>query len=206
MNPAQQRMLPWIVVAAAAVVVLIVSSFIINMSRSVTNDAVVPNDATSQSAPSATSSPKPNSAKPQATPERSQSGALASAQPSASPSASASAVAPTVDPGPTNPLGFDGWNVTGDLSAKLGQTSFTVNGESMLLDSALPKTLPASCAAAQQGWGISRSQTADAAHPKTVGADHYGLIRPAESCAADPGLYNTVWGLYEAYLKSLKSM
>ncbi|MFC4223325.1 hypothetical protein [Lysinibacter cavernae] len=191
MKSNREQLIPWIVVSAIAVVAIIIALVFVSSINATSNDAgEQTNDATPSTSKPVQGNTKPSTA---STPTPSETDEPDTGE------------IPVVDPGATSELGFAGWNVTGQLSTKLGATSFTVNGDVMNLDSELPRTLPASCATAQSGWGISRSESKTATNTMKVGDAYFGVVKPAESCSENKALFNEIWGLYGAYLKSLKA-
>ncbi|WP_449281327.1 hypothetical protein [Leucobacter sp.] len=97
---------------------------------------------------------------------------------------------PQVEVGQTMELPIPQWGVNGDLSSKFGSTSYTLeNGNTELwLDSSLIRQLPC-----DGNWGA-----------RQVSEGEYEVLRPAEGCAAAPELYDELWGLIDAFVRSLR--
>lgn len=97
---------------------------------------------------------------------------------------------PQVDPGETMTLSISQWGVSGELSNKFGSTNYTLeNGNTELwLSSPLINQLPC-----EGPWGVVR----------TAGGG-YEVLKPAERCAAAPEVYDELWGLTDAFVKSIR--
>lgn len=96
---------------------------------------------------------------------------------------------PEVEVGQTMELQIPQWGVSGDLSGRFGSTSYVLeNGNTELwLSSQLINQLPC-----DGNWGAV--QTADG---------KYEVLKPAERCAAAPELYDELWGLTDAFVRSI---
>lgn len=96
---------------------------------------------------------------------------------------------PKVTVGPTNTLKIGPWNATSQLSEKFGMTSFSIpDNVHMKLDSPLIAQLPSSC---QGDWGVTKTD------------DGYEVLKP-DSCSEAPEVYDEIWGLLDAYVKTIK--
>lgn len=173
--------LPWIVVGAVAVIAIVVSIVLVNLAR---GDAGA-NEATtgrpSTTAPSATPSPTPSS---DAEEDADGAGNAEDEDPNE---------VPAVEVGPTSTLDIPAWGVTSQLSQKFGMTSYVIpDNVNLQLSSPLIDSLPEECAAMRSQWGV------------TQGADgSYTVLKPAERCEAAPELYDELWGLTDAFAKSV---
>lgn len=179
------KALPWIVVGAVAVIAIIVCIVLVNLARGGATDG----DNASNEAPETTSAPSETS-----TP---------SASADADDAADADAAddgdeedpneVPSVEVGPTTPLDIPTWGATSELSLKFGMTSYSIpDNVNLQLSSPLINSLPEECAAMRTQWGI------------TQGADGtYSVLKPAETCEAAPELYDELWGLTDAFAKSV---
>ena len=185
--------LPWIVVGAVAVIAIVVCIVLVNLARG------------GDSAPAKSASPSASES-PSTTPSAS---ADANAATSGDDEQDADADAdkdkekdkdkdkdtvPKVDVGSTNQLDIPAWGATSQLSQKFGMTSYNIpDNVNLRLSSPLIDSLPDSCAAMRTQWGVT--QQADG---------KYAVLKPAETCAAAPELYDELWGLTDAFAKSVK--
>ena len=173
-----KKMLPWIIVGAGAVIALIASIFIVNALGGGA-------EPTPTAAPIATESPATDGA-PSATPSP-------SGDPE--PSEPAGDQPPRVEVGPTMVLDVPQWGISADLSTRFGQTSYVIDASSRLvLTSALINSLPESCAAMRSQWGIVKVDTT------------YEVLKPAESCADAPEVFDELWGLTAAIVESIRPL
>lgn len=179
------KALPWIVVGAIAVIAIIVCIVLVNMARGGSGDENASNqEPTASSAPSAT--PSPSSGTDDAA--DSDADADAAEEEDEDPNE-----VPAVDVGPTSTLDIPAWGVTSQLSQKFGTTSYVIpDSVNLQLSSPLINSLPDECAAMRTQWGV------------TQGADGtYSVLKPAERCEAAPELYDELWGLTDAFAKSV---
>ncbi|GAA2185531.1 hypothetical protein GCM10009786_02330 [Leucobacter alluvii] len=177
---AAPKALPWIVVGAVAVIAIIVCIVLVNLARGGSDDGNASNqEPTTTAAPSATPSPS--------------SGADDADADDADAEDTDPDEVPAVEVGPTTPLDIPAWGVTSQLSLKFGMTSYSIpDNVNLQLSSPLINSLPEECAAMRTQWGI------------TQGADGtYSVLKPAERCEAAPELYDELWGLTDAFAKSI---
>lgn len=170
------KALPWIIVGIVAVLAIVASIFIVNMARG----------GAEEPAPEATTntsqSPKPTST-PQTTEDSDEE------EPEEDPNR-----VPAVEVGPTGEMQIVPWNATSQFPQKLGSTTFAIpDNVNLILSSDLLNSFPDSCAAMRQQWGAKRLDNGS-----------FELLRPAERCAAAPELYDEIWGLLDAWVKTIK--
>nr|WP_249290985.1 hypothetical protein [Leucobacter manosquensis] len=176
---AAPKALPWIVVGAVAVIAIIVCIVLVNLARGGSDDGNASNqEPTTTAAPSATPSPSSGADDADADDD------AEDTDPDE---------VPAVEVGPTTPLDIPAWGVTSQLSLKFGMTSYSIpDNVNLQLSSPLINSLPEECAAMRTQWGI------------TQGADGtYSVLKPAERCEAAPELYDELWGLTDAFAKSI---
>ncbi|MEJ6489042.1 hypothetical protein PQI23_04825 [Leucobacter sp. USCH14] len=176
------KALPWIVVGAVAVIAIIVCIVLVNTVRGGTSsDNAADQEPTTTSAPNETPSPSPSNE--------------ADDDPDGSDDADAADPneVPAVEVGPTSTLDIPAWGVTSELSQKFGMTSYVIpDNVNLQLSSPLIDSLPEECAAMRTQWGV------------TKGSDGtYSVLKPAETCEAAPELYDELWGLTDAFAKSV---
>lgn len=178
------RALPWIVVGVVAVVAIVVCIVLVNVVRGGEASETPKPSSSPSSTPSAT--PTPSAADDD---DSTDAQADADGDDADDPNA-----VPDVEVGPTSQLQITQWNATSDLSQKFGRTQYYIEGENLqLLESPLIASLPESCAAMRTQWGATR------------GADGtFTLMKPAEKCAAAPEVYDEIWGLTDAFVKTIK--
>lgn len=99
---------------------------------------------------------------------------------------------PQVEVGPIMNMPITHWGVQADLSQKLGDTFYNITGENLVLTSSLISSLPASCGSE---WGMTRA--ADGS---------FQVLKPGERCAAAPELYDELWGLMDAMVKTVRPL
>ncbi|MFD5600266.1 hypothetical protein ACFWHR_09430 [Leucobacter sp. NPDC058333] len=177
------KALPWIVVGVVAVIAIVVCIVLVNMARA--NDA---GGATSSKTTTTSESPS-ETPTPSATPSD-------DAEETEEPETKDPNKVPAVEVGPTSTLDIPAWGVTSQLSQKFGMTSYNIPDNSNLqLTSPLIQSLPEECAAMRTQWGV------------TKGADgKFTVLKPAETCEAAPELYDELWGLTDAFVKSFKPL
>ncbi|WP_336660687.1 hypothetical protein [Leucobacter sp. USHLN153] len=176
------KTIPWIIVGAVALVAILVSMILINMSRS-SEPSSAPTSAPTTGAPTETTSPETEA--PDADDEAD--------KPAEDEKPDADAV-PKVDVGPTSELNIEPWAATSQLSQKFGMTSYYIPDSTNLeLSSPLIDSLPESCAAMRTQWGATKN--ADGT---------FSIRKPAEPCADAKELYDELWGLTDAFVKSIK--
>lgn len=166
---------PWIVVGIIAVLAIVASIAVVTIARGGGQDP-----DSSATAP-ATSEPAPETTQPDTTPDPEET-------PSEEPEEDQ---VPKVDVGPRpEKLDIDQWGVTSQLSSKFGVTQYRIenNNSELWLDSALIRQLPC-----EGKWGAVRTE-----------AGEFEVLKPAERCAAAPELYDELWGLTDAWVKTIK--
>lgn len=168
---------PWIIVGIVAVLAIIASIVVVNLVRAADTGSG------SGQASEQTAEPTPPPSTP-TTPDEPEGG-----EGDEDPEPAEDEV-PRVDVGPTMELPIPQWGVNGQLSSKFGSTSYTLeNGNTELwLDSALIRQLPC-----EGNWGATQ-----------LAEGQYEVLRPAESCAAAPELYEELWGLTDAFVQSIR--
>ncbi|GAA3594374.1 hypothetical protein GCM10022198_17740 [Klugiella xanthotipulae] len=173
---------PWMIVSIIALVAIVIAVFVVVIVNGARSDEPEAVETTSvlTSAPVATSTPP---AVEEETPVNSD--------------------VPEVEVGPTKSLAVSQWGVTFDYSTKLGAPAYSIEGDTVLVDTALVQTLPESCAAARVGWGFSRTTAADATHVNQVGEYYYGIAMPTSGCSEDSALFDELHGLYAALAASV---
>jgi len=181
--PRRRPYLPWVIVGAVVLAALIVSIIVIAVSRATPGPAASPTPSRSASAsPSASATPLPS--------------ASASPRPSSSPTPTPSP-SPTSSPndpprGPTNTLDITQWGVVAQLDQRLGSAEYSIDGQQRLtLSSTLMQQLPASCSAAQSGWGFQKVD-GPGNGARQVGGAYYQRLTPSGGCPADPALYSQI--------------
>jgi len=98
---------------------------------------------------------------------------------------------PAVEVGPTMNMPIPFWSTQVDLSQKLGNVSFQITGDKLVLTSSLISSLPASCAG---DWGMTKV------------ANGFEVLKPAAACTAAPELYDELWGLMDAMVKTARPL
>lgn len=176
--------LPWIIVAVVAVLALVGSLLVVN---AIGKDDPKPEETTEAPAPtpSETDGQETETAPPEVEePEEEK--------------------APVVDVGAdplSLPISFA--NITVETSRKLTNPQWFYHAgppERVMFESGLMNSFPDSCAAmrspvGQSPWGIEKGE-----------GDTWEVVRPEGTCAADPDLYNEVWGLMQAVADSVKPL
>lgn len=174
----RSRALPWIIVGAGAAVAIIASLFIVNAMRG-------GSEPTPTTAPTTTST--------QTTGSGTQTSSPTSPTTTSKPTTTSPNKVPVVDVGPTMNMPVTQWNIQVDLSQRLGQTYYNLEGDKLLLSTALIDSLPASCA--KQPWGMTK-----------LAGGKFEVLKPAERCAAAPELYDELWGLMDAMVKTARPL
>lgn len=177
-----RKALPWIIVGGGAIIALVASMFVINGVRAnETTDPVAPPVTTTEATPKPEPSTKP------AEPEE---------EKPVDPT-----TAPVVDPGSTWTLRIDQWNMSVEVSEKLGgSTPYTLfDGNSRAMFDSLPVAsgISDACAAAkaESAWGLRKKDDGK-----------LEVIRPEPRCSnpADAAVYDTIWGVLDYMAKSAK--
>ncbi len=98
---------------------------------------------------------------------------------------------PQVQPGNTYEFHITQWDIVVDLSAKFGSARYEINSNSeAVLSSELIDSLPEQCAGMRDGFGFKRA------------GENLVVVRPAQVCQAAPEIYNEIWGLLEAAVRT----
>jgi len=168
------RAKPWIVVGIIAVLAIVASITVVNLARGGGQDP-----ASSTAGPS-TSEPAPQTTAPPTTDPEEET-------PTEEPEEDK---VPKVEVGPTMSLPITQLGVTSQLSGKFGSTLYRIenNNTEIHLDSALISQLPC-----EGNWGAVRTESGK-----------FEVLKPAERCAAAPELYDELWGLTDAWVKTIK--
>ena len=180
------KALPWIVIGAVAVIALIVALVFVNSTRAGDEPTTTPTAPTTEP----TTKPVEPTEEPEEEPEE---------------EAQDSDEAPRVDVGP-NPIqmNVDPAGISIETSTKLGEYPgwYVVNDPqlSVMLHTNLMGSFPESCSAmrsveGKSPWGIAKGEDGK-----------WTVIRPEGSCAADPKLYDEVWGLMQGVADSAKPL
>ncbi|MBO1804097.1 hypothetical protein J4H91_02035 [Leucobacter ruminantium] len=174
-DPRIAKAKPWIVVGIVTVVALVASILVLNFARAGQDPSPTAEPTTQAPATSAPATSKP---------------ADDDSEKKKKPAADE---VPSVDVGNTGTMDVPVWGITAQISEKFGWPQYQINGEQLVLQySPLIDSLPDSCAAMRQQWGIQR--TADG---------KYEVLKPAQRCEAAPELYDELWGLTDALVKSI---
>lgn len=177
-TPRAQAAKPWIIVGVVAVLAIIGAIVVLNMARGQADPAPT-------AAPTTTPTTTPTTAP--TTP---------STQPTEKPETEKpdEDEVPSVDVGDTIPFPIGPWNATSQWPQRLGGASFNIPTESDLrLTGDLFNSFPAECAAMRTEWGATK-----------LANGSFEVAKPATKCAAAPELYDEVWGLLDAWVKTIK--
>ncbi|MEB4613856.1 hypothetical protein [Leucobacter sp. M11] len=184
-----QRMLPWLITATVSVIAIITAMVFVTLVKAADQvESELGAGQTQSPAPETSETPKPAE-----TPDPEE---------SEKPTEESTEV-PKVEVGPTGNTVIAPWGVSLDLSTQLGYTRWSIpSGEELLFEFPLAQELPDSCSASRTGWGFAR---VDQAVPGSyaAGGQHYTLLKPA-ACSADKKLYDQLWGLTDAAMRSIK--
>lgn len=182
-----RRVLPWLIVVGGAVVALLAAIFIVGSLTSDREPAAPP--AASPSPTEGTSgsgSPSPSA------PSGNGSGGDEGEPGDETPTEPGSEV-PSVDVGPTQGMDIVHWNTQVDLSQKLGlSVQYMIMGENLELSSQLINSYVEVCGGS---WGMTR-----------VADGEFAVLKPAERCAAQPEVYDELWGLLDAMVESARPL
>lgn len=181
-----RRFVPWAVVGATATVAIVAAVFAVNV--------FVGGGSETQPAPAPTPTPTPTPA-PKPTPDTSEEKEQ-EAEAEANNSANKP---PTVDVGEVWKVDITQWNISVDVSQRLGGMNYVLETNSKaMLSLPLAEGLPESCASARTGWGLQRQGE----------TNKFTAIRPEPRCTnpADAAVYDTIWGLVDAMAKSARPM
>lgn len=165
---------PWVIVGAIAAVAIAASALVINMVRS---DETPQPAATATPTPSPTPTPTAPAEKDDVEDEEPDTGGV-----------------PEVEVGPTNTMPIGPWDATSELSQRFGSTSFNIpDGVNLVLTNDLLNSFPESCAAMRGEWGATKAD-----------GGKYEVLKPATKCQDAPELYDEVWGLIDAWVKTIR--
>jgi len=171
---------PWIVVGIIALIALIASIVVVNLARGAQEEPPPVTEPTTTQTPDTPSQPTT----PDAEPEADADADGEDAEPDGP---------PQVEVGATYDMNIGPWNATSQISQRFGSISFTIpDNTNLVLNSDLLNSLPDSCAAMRQGWGATKTESG------------YEVLKPAERCAEAPELYDEVWGLVDAWVKTIR--
>lgn len=168
---------PWIIIGIVVVLALVASAIIVSIVRG-SDDAPAPSPTPSPTAapsPTETTSPTPS--------------------PTESPEPPEDDDVPSVDVGRTFTMQVPTWNIEVDVSQRLSDISYVIEGDSMVVSSSLIDSLPASCSAMRTQWGMTR-----------VSANSFEVLKPDERCDEAPELYDELWGQLDAMAKSARPL
>lgn len=181
----KRKALPWLIVGAGVAVALVGSLLVVN--------SLSGGDADPQPTPTPTPAPMPE---PKPEPD-----ADADADAETDPDADQPATSdkpPAVEVGEVWKVDITQWNLSVDVSQRLGGMSYVLEdgNTKAMLSLPLAENLPQSCAGARTGWGLLRD-------PQT---NKLQAIRPEPRCTvpADAAVYDTIWGLVAEMAKSAK--
>ncbi|MFC7766018.1 hypothetical protein [Leucobacter soli] len=174
-----RRLLPWIIVAAVAIVAIVASVFIVQTFRG-GGETPPPVVQPTTETPSTTEPTEPTA------PEE---------EPSDPETPETGDAAPEVEVGSTYRMPITQWDVTVEVSNKLGSVYYMLDGERMILqDGALLPKFPSSCSEMREGFGLTR-----------LADGTFEVLRPAERCAEATELYDEVWGLVAAMIPTIEA-
>ncbi|MBL3700601.1 hypothetical protein D3228_13275 [Leucobacter luti] len=170
---------PWIVVGIVAVLAIVASIVVLNIARGQGEpETTAQPTATSSPTQSQTTAPQPSTPAPSET---------------ESPESDDDEV-PSVDVGETIPFPIGPWNATSQWPQRLGGASFNIGADDELrLTGDLFNSFPESCAAMRTAWGATKLPDGT-----------FEVAKPATKCEAAPELYDEVWGLLDAWTKTIK--
>lgn len=172
---------PWIIVGLVTVVALIASIVVLNLVR-----AGEPAETASSETAITTDTSSSQSASKSPTTERDSEKTKTTEKESNKP--------PAVEVGTTGEMNVPLWGITAQISGKFGWPRYEIRGEQLvLLDSPLIQQLPDSCAAMREQWGVERTAQGG-----------YEVLKPAQSCAAAPELFDEIWGLTAAMVETIQ--
>ncbi|WP_166987081.1 hypothetical protein [Canibacter zhoujuaniae] len=175
---ARKKFLPWIIVAVIAVLALLASFFVVNaVNNSGGNSSETTQSDTAKSESDEESSEKNSTAKP-AVPKVQEVPVAAT---------------PQADPGQTFELDIAQLGRTVDISSKFGRSvRYEIpDGTQVILRSDLIESLPATCAEMRAQFGF-----------KVAANGSFEVMKPDTVCSAAPEVYNEIWGLLEAAVKT----
>lgn len=179
--------LPWVIIAVVAVIALVAAIFVVStMNRA---DEVDPE--TTVETPQTPDPESPAVDPTEEAPEETQAPEPEATEP------------PRVEVGPTVAMEISCVSIAVEASGKLEPNGwFCPGGDTnrVTWESRLMNSFPESCAAMrspslQSPWGIEQDETGK-----------WIAVRPEGTCAADPELYNEVWGLMQAVADSAKPL
>lgn len=181
-----RKVMPWVVVASTVTVAIVAALFAVNVLAG--GGSETPPAPTPSPTPTPTPAPKP-------TPDTSEE----KAQEAEAEAESTGNTPPKVDVGEVWKVDITQWNISVDVSQRLGGMNYALESNSKaMLTLPLAESLPESCAAARTGWGLQRQGE----------SNKFTAIRPEPRCTnpADAAVYDTIWGLVDAMAKSARPM
>ncbi|WP_241156171.1 hypothetical protein [Leucobacter chromiireducens] len=170
---------PWIIVGIVAVLAIVASIVVVNIARGQGEpEPSTPKPTATQTEGTQQPDPEPT------TPETEQ---PETEEPDAD-------KVPSVDVGPTTSFPIGPWNASSEWPQRLGAASFVIPDATHLkLSGDLFNSFPESCAAMRTEWGATKQPDGT-----------FAVAKPASRCEAAPDLYDQVWGLLDAWVKTIK--
>ncbi|GAA1598589.1 hypothetical protein [Leucobacter chromiireducens] len=170
---------PWIVVGIVALLAILASIVVVNIARG-QGDA-------EPSTPKPTATEQPSTEQPDPKPTTPVTEKPETEKPDED-------TVPSVDVGPTSSFPIGPWNASSEWPQRLGAANFEIPDASHLkLSGELFNSFPESCAAMRGEWGATK-----------LPDGKFEVAKPAATCEAAPELYDQVWGLLDAWVKSIK--
>lgn len=170
---------PWIIVGIVALIAIVASIVVVNIARGQGEAA--------PETPRPTATETPSTTKPTTEPSTPSTEKPATEKPDEN-------TVPSVDVGPTTSFPIGPWNANSDWPQRLGAANFEIPDSSHLkLSGELFNSFPESCAAMRGEWGATKLPNGT-----------FEVAKPASKCEAAPELYDEVWGLLDAWVKSIK--
>jgi hypothetical protein len=170
----KKRFIPWIVVGAGAIIALVAAILIVLSVRGGDSETDPTTAPPTTEQPTETTPSEPD-------PEP--------VEPEPNPNEP-----PVVEVGPTGDFPIPAWGLQGEISAQFGWPQYRFEGENLILHGGtlLPQ-FPESCAEMREGFGLTR-----------MADGTLEVLRPAQTCAEAPELYDQVWGLTAATIPTFK--
>lgn len=183
-----RRLVPWIIVAAGVVIALLGAFFVVNALTSGGGSDGQQNTASESDGQGGSGS--------DATEPGTSTGTTGPSTTSSRPTTTDSDdEVPHVEVGDTMNLQVTQWSVQVDMSQKLGLTaSYSIpDGANLELSSSLIDSYAAACPGGQ--WGMTR-----------VDDTHFEVLKPTQRCSAAPELYDELWGLMDAMVRTARPL
>ncbi|MCW2288474.1 hypothetical protein EDF60_0596 [Leucobacter luti] len=169
---------PWIIVGVVAVLAIIGAIVVLNMARGQEAPAPTASPTTTPTTSQQTTPPTTPSTQPTEKPETEK----------------PDDEVPSVEVGDTIVFPIGPWNATSQWPQRLGGASFEIPTQTDLrLSGELFNSFPAECEAMRTQWGATK-----------LADGSFEVAKPATKCAAAPELYDEVWGLLDAWVKTIK--